>query len=151
MLLYPNDDTHSVTHSGMEAHMEHYNGEVDNNGNYGVSSDEKVLSSLAYISVLFIVPFLARPDSQYCKFHANQGLVLFLLGNLITLALKVCTVRARIPCMDMGPPVICTYDNRYPQRSTGSCQGTSAHRQHKDTQIGLCAGRVFAILLLGVR
>jgi uncharacterized membrane protein len=72
----------------MEEHMEHYNGEVDNKGNYGVSSDEKVLSSMAYISILFIVPFLARPDSQYCKFHANQGLVLFLLGNLITLALK---------------------------------------------------------------
>ncbi len=70
--------------------MEQYNGEVENNNGAGIlSSDEKGLSVLAYISILFIIPLLAKPDSRYCRFHANQGLVLFLLGNLVTFALRL--------------------------------------------------------------
>ena len=69
--------------------MEHYNGEVDNgNGNYGLSSDEKGLSVLAYIGCLFFIPLLVRPNSKFCKFHANQGLVLFIMGYLVSFALK---------------------------------------------------------------
>ena len=68
--------------------MEQYNGEVDNNGNYGVTSDDKGLSVLSYISILFIIPLIARPNSQYCRFHANQGLVLFLIGDIVSIALR---------------------------------------------------------------
>lgn len=39
----------------------------------------KVYAILAYIGILFLVPLLAAKDSPYAKFHANQGLVLFLL------------------------------------------------------------------------
>lgn len=38
----------------------------------------KTMAGLAYI--LFFLPLLACPDSQYGKFHANQGLLLLLLG-----------------------------------------------------------------------
>lgn len=38
----------------------------------------KVLSIFAYIGILFLIPLLAAPNSQFSRFHANQGLVLFL-------------------------------------------------------------------------
>jgi uncharacterized membrane protein len=36
----------------------------------------KVMALLAYI--LFFIPLLAAKDSPFAKFHANQGLILFL-------------------------------------------------------------------------
>ncbi len=38
----------------------------------------KVMGILAYIGILFLVPLLAAPTSRFAKYHANQGLVLFL-------------------------------------------------------------------------
>ena len=45
-----------------------------------VFNSNKVMGILAYIGILFLVPMLAAKDSQYAKFHANQGLVLFILN-----------------------------------------------------------------------
>lgn len=47
----------------------------------------KILAVLGYIGILFLVPLLAAPNSRFAKFHANQGLVLFLLEmvwNIVT-------------------------------------------------------------------
>lgn len=41
-------------------------------------ASNKVVSVLAYLGILFIVPLVAAPNSPYAKFHANQGLLLFL-------------------------------------------------------------------------
>ncbi|WP_352418985.1 hypothetical protein [Proteiniborus sp.] len=38
----------------------------------------KVMAGLAYI--IFFLPLLACPDSKFGKFHANQGLLLLILG-----------------------------------------------------------------------
>ena len=38
----------------------------------------KVMAVLAYFGILFLIPALAAPNSRFAKFHANQGLVLFL-------------------------------------------------------------------------
>lgn len=40
----------------------------------------KVISLFAYIWILFLIPLLAAPNSKYARFHANQGLILFLLS-----------------------------------------------------------------------
>ena len=40
-------------------------------------AQNKIMGVLAYIGILFLVPFLAAPNSPYSRFHANQGLVLF--------------------------------------------------------------------------
>lgn len=40
----------------------------------------KVFGVLAYIGLLFLVPLLAAPDSKFAKFHANQGLTLFIVA-----------------------------------------------------------------------
>lgn len=44
----------------------------------------KIMAGLAYL--IFFLPLLVCPDSKYAKFHANQGLLLFIIaivGNII--------------------------------------------------------------------
>jgi len=38
----------------------------------------KIFGILAYLGILCLVPILAAKDSPFAKYHANQGLVLFL-------------------------------------------------------------------------
>jgi uncharacterized membrane protein len=38
----------------------------------------KVISALAYF--IFFLPLIASPDSPFGKFHANQGLILLIVG-----------------------------------------------------------------------
>jgi uncharacterized membrane protein len=38
----------------------------------------KLISALAYL--IFFLPLIVCPDSPYGKFHANQGLILFILS-----------------------------------------------------------------------
>lgn len=39
----------------------------------------KVMAIFSYIGFLFIIPLLAAPNSQFAKYHANQGIVLFIV------------------------------------------------------------------------
>lgn len=38
----------------------------------------KVFAILSYIGILFVVGLIAAPKSKFARFHANQGLVLFI-------------------------------------------------------------------------
>lgn len=49
----------------------------------------KVMAILAYIGILVLVPILAAKDSKFAKFHANQGLVLFLLAIVVSALAKL--------------------------------------------------------------
>lgn len=56
----------------------------------------KVMGVLAYIGILVLVPILAAKDSPFARYHANQGLVLFLaeialgiIGNTLGFALAL--------------------------------------------------------------
>ncbi|HEM56522.1 MAG TPA: hypothetical protein ENO30_07180 [Thermodesulfobium narugense] len=40
--------------------------------------ENKVIASLSYISILFLIPLLVKRDSKFCIEHAKQGLVLFI-------------------------------------------------------------------------
>jgi uncharacterized membrane protein len=40
----------------------------------------RVVSALAYIGILFFLPLAVCKDSKFGRFHANQGLVLFIFG-----------------------------------------------------------------------
>ena len=42
-------------------------------------AQNKVMGILAYIWILFLVPIFAAKNSPYARFHANQGLVLFII------------------------------------------------------------------------
>lgn len=39
----------------------------------------KVMAILSYISILVLVPIFAAKESKFARFHANQGLVLFII------------------------------------------------------------------------
>ena len=49
----------------------------------------KVMAILAYIGILVLIPILAAKDSKFAKFHANQGLVLFLLAIVVSALAKL--------------------------------------------------------------
>lgn len=63
------------------------------NSNYGTVpndiEDNKMISILCYFSILFLIPLLMKPESQFVKFHSNQGLVLFLLGIISGVASNI--------------------------------------------------------------
>ena len=40
----------------------------------------KLMAAISYIWILFLVPLFAAKDDAFARFHANQGLVLFLAG-----------------------------------------------------------------------
>ncbi len=44
------------------------------------ASGENVLCLFAYLGFFFFVPLMLLPNSKFARFHANQGLVLFLLN-----------------------------------------------------------------------
>lgn len=52
----------------------------------------KLVALLSYFSFLFIIPLIAAPNSKFAKFHANQGLLLFIFG-------VICGVVAAIPIL----------------------------------------------------
>lgn len=67
--------------------------------------DDKAITYLAYLGILFLVPLLAKKESQFAVFHAKQGMVLtigwvlgsflypvFLLGGLIHLAIIIFSI-----------------------------------------------------------
>lgn len=51
--------------------------------------NNKVYGILAYIGILFLVPLLAARDSQYARFHANQGIVFFITQVILGIALSI--------------------------------------------------------------
>jgi uncharacterized membrane protein len=46
----------------------------------------KGISIVGYIPPLFIVPLLIAPASRFARYHANQGLLLFILGTAFLFA-----------------------------------------------------------------
>ncbi len=44
------------------------------------SEGNRALAAISYLSVLFAVPYIFAPNDSYAKFHAKQGLKLFLFG-----------------------------------------------------------------------
>ncbi len=47
----------------------------------------KVFALLSYIGILVLVPILAAKESPFAKYHANQGLVLFLIEIAVCVVL----------------------------------------------------------------
>jgi len=42
------------------------------------AQENKVMAVLAYLSFLVFIPLFAAPNSRFARYHANQGLILFL-------------------------------------------------------------------------
>jgi uncharacterized membrane protein len=48
----------------------------------------KAVSMLAYLGILFFLPLVVCPNSRFGRYHANQGLVLFLFSAVGNLAFR---------------------------------------------------------------
>ncbi len=53
------------------------------NDAYDVSTN-KGISILCYFGLLLLIPLLARPNSKFVKFHANQGLICLIAGVILS-------------------------------------------------------------------
>ncbi len=42
--------------------------------------NNKLMAAISYIWILFLVPLFAAKDDAFARYHANQGLVLFLVS-----------------------------------------------------------------------
>ena len=54
-------------------------------------SDNKTLSIFSYFGLLFLIPWLASKNSRFARFHANQGLLLFLFTVAASIAVAIVT------------------------------------------------------------
>lgn len=77
----PNCGTPNVSVEGQD-----YTAQFDTND----IQQNKIVAFLSYIGFLFIIPLLAAPQSPFARFHANQGLVLFILDMILGAAATVC-------------------------------------------------------------
>ena len=41
--------------------------------------ENKVVAALSYVWILCLVPLFLKKNSKFCKFHAKQGLLLFII------------------------------------------------------------------------
>ena len=51
----------------------------------------KAMALLSYLGILFIIPLIAVPNSKFAKFHANQGLVLFIAEIVVSVLSTILT------------------------------------------------------------
>ncbi len=55
------------------------------------SDDSKVFALLSYLGILVLIPLIMKKDDAFVKFHAKQGLVLFIF-ELVLYVLAVIPV-----------------------------------------------------------
>ena len=46
---------------------------------------KRIMSAISYIGILSLLPIVLRPKSEYVRFHARQGLALFITEIIFTL------------------------------------------------------------------
>ena len=70
-----------------------YNAQDNQYQNYNPQANDveenKLISILCYFGILFLIPYLTRPESPFVKFHSNQGLVLFIFSLIVGVASRI--------------------------------------------------------------
>lgn len=57
----------------------------------------RCMGILSYISFLVLIPILTARDSKFARFHANQGLVLFIGEAIIGLIISILSALGKMP------------------------------------------------------
>lgn len=81
----------SETAQKVEEAFTEWNDTSDYTRNYIAEDIEKgkVLSILSYFSILVLIPIFLAKDSPYTRFHANQGLILFIAEAAYGIATRI--------------------------------------------------------------
>lgn len=71
--------------------LKNLNNTKDESYNYSKDdiNNNMLMAILCYLSILVFVPIFAVKDSKFVKFHANQGLVLFICELIVSAILTV--------------------------------------------------------------
>lgn len=64
--------------------------------------DVKAVSAIAYLGILFFVPMLTNPKSEFAMFHANQGLLLLIAGIIVSVAGSVIPILGWFIVLPLG-------------------------------------------------
>lgn len=51
--------------------------------------DGKLMGILSYIGILCLIPYLTEKENEFVKYHAKQGLNLFLIGVICSAGLSI--------------------------------------------------------------
>lgn len=51
--------------------------------------ENQAISFLCYLGILFLIPYFTKPNSQFVKFHSNQGLILLITSVIIQAAAEI--------------------------------------------------------------
>jgi len=54
--------------------------------NNAAAHNDTLYGILSYLGILVVIPLLIRNKSEFAKFHAKQGLVLFLFEVIVSIA-----------------------------------------------------------------
>ena len=105
----PNCQTDTEHASDPLEQIKKLNDTEDSTSQYDASDIEnnKVYAVLSYIGFLFIIPLIVSNNSKFAKFHANQGLVLFLTELAFSLASSI----VKAVCYALGIGFISTLLN----------------------------------------
>ncbi|MBQ2662032.1 MAG: zinc ribbon domain-containing protein [Clostridia bacterium] len=77
----------------MENKFEQLNNTPDTTAEFSSEDiqQNKVMAILAYFGLLVLVPIFGAKDSKFARYHANQGLVLFLAAIAYSIATSILT------------------------------------------------------------
>lgn len=64
-----------------------------------VREQDKIMLVLAYFGLLSLIPFLTVKDSEYVKYHAKQGLVLFVAMVVVAILNVIPVIGTIIYCV----------------------------------------------------
>ena len=75
----------------LEEKFQAINNTADSTSEYNPKDIEqnKVMAVLAYLGILVLVPIFAAKESKFARFHANQGLILCIIGIILYFAVVI--------------------------------------------------------------
>ena len=76
----------------LEQKLQNINETPDTTKDYDKQDIEKhkVMAILAYFGILVLVPIFGAKDSKFARFHANQGLILFIIMLVLWVLGQIC-------------------------------------------------------------
>ncbi len=68
----------------------------------------KVFALLSYVGILWLVPLVAAKDSPFAKYHANQGILLSVVGFVAGIAMTILAlIIVHVPVLNFCGCVSC--------------------------------------------
>ena len=47
------------------------------------------IAILCYLGLFFLIPYFLRPESKFCRYHCNQGVILLIAGAVFNIVMQI--------------------------------------------------------------